>query len=286
MFASAENPLIPLPDSEDKTIKRKDLVFYRVVEAFADQILKHGVFQADAHPGNILITTDNNIVIIDFGLIKRLSEKMRDELISLALAIVEQDISAIEKSFTHLGFKTDIDDPAIFKYFGNIFLNIFRNEPLEEIEQQYRYLNALLRKERIASFPQDMILMMRVFVALNGLQNIYKPEHNFNDIILKYKRSYERDIRRQAKRIFNKVLGAIESPELIQEQLRDSQHILKKIQASFEKTEKKIRSDKIAFLSLILALFLLMLGLHQSDQIIYFISSAIFGTLSLIYFFR
>lgn len=58
-------------------------------EAYLRQILVDGFCHADPHPGNVFLTDDDRLALIDLGMIARISAKMRERLLKLVLAIGE-----------------------------------------------------------------------------------------------------------------------------------------------------------------------------------------------------
>jgi predicted unusual protein kinase regulating ubiquinone biosynthesis (AarF/ABC1/UbiB family) len=58
-------------------------------KAYLQQILLDGVFHADPHPGNVLLTSDRRIALIDLGMVGRLSAILQEQLFKLLLAIGE-----------------------------------------------------------------------------------------------------------------------------------------------------------------------------------------------------
>jgi len=59
----------------------------QLFRAYLDQILVEGFFHADPHPGNVLLTDDNRIALIDVGMVARVPKSMRKTLVKLLLAI-------------------------------------------------------------------------------------------------------------------------------------------------------------------------------------------------------
>ena len=59
-------------------------------DAYLDQILREGFFHADPHPGNVLLTTDGRLGLIDLGMVARVTPEMRERLVRLLLAVGEQ----------------------------------------------------------------------------------------------------------------------------------------------------------------------------------------------------
>ncbi len=62
-----------------------------IFRAYLKQILVDGFFHADPHPGNLLLTPDRNIAILDLGMIGRINQRLRDQLIHLLAGISEGD---------------------------------------------------------------------------------------------------------------------------------------------------------------------------------------------------
>jgi ubiquinone biosynthesis protein len=89
-----------------------------LVGAYLKQIILDGVFHADPHPGNVFITTDGRIALIDLGMVGRLGPAMQDRLLKLLLAVssgrgdeAADVLSAIGErldGYNEAGFRRDI----------------------------------------------------------------------------------------------------------------------------------------------------------------------------------
>lgn len=55
--------------------------------AYLDQILVYGLVHADPHPGNLMLTSDNRLALLDLGMVTELSREMREKLLKLMVAI-------------------------------------------------------------------------------------------------------------------------------------------------------------------------------------------------------
>ena len=67
------------------------VVARRGADVVLKQILVHGLFHADPHPGNILVLPGNVVALIDFGIVGRLSREMRERLADTVLAVWRHD---------------------------------------------------------------------------------------------------------------------------------------------------------------------------------------------------
>jgi predicted unusual protein kinase regulating ubiquinone biosynthesis (AarF/ABC1/UbiB family) len=82
--------------------------------AYLQQILVDGVFHADPHPGNVLLTPDHRIALIDVGMVGRLSTVVQEELFRLLLAISEGRGDEAASVTIALGEKrADFDEPQV-----------------------------------------------------------------------------------------------------------------------------------------------------------------------------
>jgi ubiquinone biosynthesis protein len=67
------------------------VVARRGADVVLKQILVHGLFHADPHPGNILVLPGNVVALIDFGIVGRLNREMRERLADTVLAVWRHD---------------------------------------------------------------------------------------------------------------------------------------------------------------------------------------------------
>lgn len=82
-----------------------------LIGAYLDQVLVHGFFHADPHPGNVLLADDGRLALIDFGMVARLSPQVQEQLLRLLLAIANRDGAAASDALEHLGTRLDGYDP-------------------------------------------------------------------------------------------------------------------------------------------------------------------------------
>ena len=91
-----------------------------LIRAYLHQILIDGFFHADPHPGNVFVTDDGRIALIDLGMIGHLSPSLQDRLLKLILAISDGRgeaaaeaalaLGEIREGFDELAFKRDVVD--------------------------------------------------------------------------------------------------------------------------------------------------------------------------------
>lgn len=155
------------------------LIPKRGVEAVFKMILEDGFFHADPHPGNCFYLSDNRLAFIDFGMVGRLSEERRDQVLNLLRGLIDKDSSRVVKvlllwsSHAHLenreGFTLDIDE----------FIDQYHDIPLKElnIADLLNRLTTLLRDHQL-NLPPDLTLLLKAFITLDGFGRQLDPDFN------------------------------------------------------------------------------------------------------------
>jgi predicted unusual protein kinase regulating ubiquinone biosynthesis (AarF/ABC1/UbiB family) len=154
-------------------INRHD-VAQKLVEIYCDQILRDGFFQADPHPGNILVKPGPKLVLLDFGLAKDFPPSFREGIVRLTLAVLTSDSAAIVRAFGDLGFKTRNGSlEGMVKVSELLIGSVIRRgkayadqDLMKEMSDQ---LPRALRANPIVEVPGDILLVSRVMGLLSGL---------------------------------------------------------------------------------------------------------------------
>ncbi|MFM7265202.1 MAG: ABC1 kinase family protein [Cyanobium sp.] len=93
------------------------------VNCSLQQLLEHGFFHADPHPGNLLALADGRLAYLDFGMMSEVSREARTGLIQAVVHLVNRNFASLSKDFVALGFLDEEVDlapivPAFETFFG------------------------------------------------------------------------------------------------------------------------------------------------------------------------
>lgn len=92
------------------------------VNCSLEQLLEHGYFHADPHPGNLLALADGRIAYLDFGMMSEVKRSSRIGLIRAVVHLVNKDFDKLSKDFVQLGFLTqEVDLKPIVPAFAKVF---------------------------------------------------------------------------------------------------------------------------------------------------------------------
>ncbi len=162
-----------------------------VTEAYCEQILVHGFFHADPHPGNLFVLPGPVVVFLDFGLSKELPDEFRINYARLTIAIMTQDDEGMVEAFRRLGFKTKSDDPESLIALGRSFFESGGPEGRPYVDQDVmpevnERLARILKANPVTQIPADMLLIFRVLGLMSGLQKRLDSRVNMVDTIVPY----------------------------------------------------------------------------------------------------
>ena len=166
-----------LKDFKRESIADPELLARQGLVAAIDQILKHGFFHADPHPGNILIMPEGRMCLIDWGMTGRLSERDRHQLIGLLQAVLDKDGEAIVHTLLRIGHaEAVIDQRALERDLLDI-LDLHYAVPIQDmnIGQLLMAITDLLRTYCLR-LPPDMVIMIKALVAAEGTARCICPE--------------------------------------------------------------------------------------------------------------
>lgn len=143
-----------------------------ILDAYLQQILLNGFFHADPHPGNLLVQPGPRVVLLDFGMVRRLSPEFLRAFVRLTWATTMGDGGAIADALVGLGFRTRNGDPAVLQAVGETV-----TRSMSDVESDARDLTrrmnqemfTILRANPLVQVPQEFLLLSRALGLLNGL---------------------------------------------------------------------------------------------------------------------
>ena len=148
----------------------------RGARAVLKMIVQDGFFHADPHPGNVFYLPGNRIAFIDFGMVGRLSEQRREQLMALLLGLVQQEPARVADVLTDWSGDGAVDHEALVAEI-EAFVEQYRGLPLRQLKLAALLSDvvAILRHHRVA-LPADLGLLVKAFVTLEGMGRELDPD--------------------------------------------------------------------------------------------------------------
>ena len=168
---------------EAKGIDREALVV-RVHRLFFKMLLRHSMFHADPHPGNISVSDDGRLILYDFGMVGRLDSDTRIRLIRLYLGLLDKDPERTVDVLIELGTL----EPTVNRYIveKGIALSIQTMYGKEVDKMEVKALMDLANKT-MSKFPfrlpKNLALYMRMTSILEGIYKHHKVKFQFVKVL-------------------------------------------------------------------------------------------------------
>jgi predicted unusual protein kinase regulating ubiquinone biosynthesis (AarF/ABC1/UbiB family) len=171
-------PLLPYLDA--CTAEDRDRILTTLVDCFCAQVLDHGVFHADPHPGNFLVLPGPRLGLLDFGAVMTYTPAQRRAYAELCAAVLAGPAARVGELLAQIGFSARGDDPDAMTRFAQLFLEAFRTQATVDLanidpKAQLERALELMRQNPIVKVPSSFVLLGRVFGALGGLVIKYRP---------------------------------------------------------------------------------------------------------------
>jgi predicted unusual protein kinase regulating ubiquinone biosynthesis (AarF/ABC1/UbiB family) len=138
---------------------------------YTREILAHGFFQADPHPGNIFVRPGPQFILLDFGLAKQLPKGFGLGLFELMFSMMTFNESAMTRAFSELGFETKTGDSSTFIEIARRMIERSDSQMFEGefTEQMTDELFEAIRENPVVKVPTDFVLVARAFSLLSGI---------------------------------------------------------------------------------------------------------------------
>ncbi len=153
----------------------------KLVYFYTEQMLINGYFHADPHPGNLLIDETGNLILLDFGMVKKIPNLTRIAIIELIKSANERDFELYITACKRLGIVAHDAPDAQMQELAERMFEIFDNENLDAASMQKLAFDLLASmKDLPFKLPQEAIYMLRASAIIEGLGTTYIP--NFNGV--------------------------------------------------------------------------------------------------------
>jgi ubiquinone biosynthesis protein len=163
-------------DAVDHAGLDRRILAHRGARAVIKMVIKDGLFHADPHPGNVFYLPGNRISFIDFGMVGRLTEERRDQLIHLLLGLLQRDPTQVVDVL--LDWTSDgVADEGGLILAIQTFVQQYQGVPLKQLRfgTMFSEIVANLREHKLV-LPPDLALLTKAFITLEGMGCELEPD--------------------------------------------------------------------------------------------------------------
>ena len=172
-----------IEELDKKGIDRQKLVI-DVHKVFFTMLLRHSIFHADPHPGNISVRDDGTLILYDFGMVGRLNDETRLRLVRLYLALVEKNPPRTVNAMDELGMLApDFNREVIEKGIDMSIKSMYGKKPDEmEVEALMVLANKTMSKFPF-KLPKHLALYLRMSTIIEGIYHTHKVDFKFIKVL-------------------------------------------------------------------------------------------------------
>ncbi len=164
-------------------IDRQKLVI-DVHKVFFTMLLRHSIFHADPHPGNISVAKDGSLILYDFGMVGRLDYETRLQLIRLYLALIEKDPPRTVNAMNDLGMLMPGFNRSIIEKGIEMSIGTMHGRKPDEMEVKAFMELANKTMSRFPfMLPKHLALYLRMTSIIEGIYKTHKVNFKFVKVL-------------------------------------------------------------------------------------------------------
>lgn len=202
----------------DDSSSTKDRLAEKLADVYLAMIFDEGLFHADPHPGNLIVASDGRLGILDFGMVGRIDENLRESIEEMLIAISQSDQYRLTRLIRRIGdAPLDLDESLLAIDVAE-FIGTFGRQRLGEFDMTgaINSLSELLHRHAI-TLPNQSALLLKMLISLEGtLRELgasfdsLEMVRNFVRRVMRRRLSPERRLR-QVRRIYHEAESFLES---------------------------------------------------------------------------
>ncbi|MEO2021155.1 MAG: AarF/UbiB family protein [Pirellulaceae bacterium] len=156
----------------------------RGADLFLRMIFTDGFYHADPHPGNMLLLPGNVIGLLDFGLVGRIEEGLREDIEQMLVAVSHEDVVLLASIIKRVGsVPSDLEADALEAELAD-FIGVYTSQPLEKISvaEALKDLMRIIHNYSI-ELPSQMGLLIKAMITLEGTARLISPRFRMMEVM-------------------------------------------------------------------------------------------------------
>lgn len=183
-------------------------------EVYVEMIFTLGAYHADPHPGNILVVNGTELGLLDFGMVGRIDDRLRESIEEMLLAVMSRDVSMLATLIKRVGRTPPrLDDSLLSIDVADLVAN-YGSQSLEnfDLAGALNDVTDIMHRHQI-SLPPQTSLLIKMLVTLEGTLHQLAPKFSLIEVMQPFfRRMWIRRLspKRQVKR-FRRVYFELEA---------------------------------------------------------------------------
>ena len=157
------------------------------MDIYLTQIFEFGFFHADPHPGNVLVRPDGTLVLIDFGMVGKLTKQQKYAFAGVFIGMARQDARSMALNFRRLALSSDIPDMRAFEADLSLLIEDFAVLDVKDMSMSdlADSLQGIIYRYKL-QVPGAVFLILRALVILEGIGKVLHPNFNTFEFVRPY----------------------------------------------------------------------------------------------------
>ncbi len=152
------------------------IIAKRGADAILKMVLEDGFFHGDPHPGNVFILPDNVICLLDYGMVGRLDEQLKNYLLDILIAIIKRDVDEVITLLLQAGDITDALNTRALRRDLSDFIDSYYDIPISEIEVGPIFLDFIdIVNTHKIKLQADLMLLSKTLITVEGMGRELDP---------------------------------------------------------------------------------------------------------------
>jgi ubiquinone biosynthesis protein len=167
----------------------REEVARRGANIYMQMIFTHGFFHADPHPGNIILLPGNVIGLLDFGMVGRIDERLRERIEDMLMAIVQHDVPLLVRIIKQIGKPPpQLDESGLANDVAD-FVGHYATQSLEHfpVGAALSDMVEIMRRFGIM-LPTTVAMLLKTLVTLEGTAKLLSPRFSLMEVMQPFHR--------------------------------------------------------------------------------------------------
>nr|WP_294937347.1 AarF/UbiB family protein [uncultured Flavobacterium sp.] len=155
-----------------------------LIEAYMKQILYDGIAHADPHPGNVHLTAENKVVLMDLGMVAKFSPTLQDDILKLLIAMSKYDGEETSNVLLNISVHDKLADVAGFKKEVNRLVLESQNKTAKDMQTG----KVLIQLNSIAAYkgiriPVELNILGKILMNMDQIVAVLTPNYDLQNAI-------------------------------------------------------------------------------------------------------
>jgi len=184
---------------------------------YLKQVLVDGFFHADPHPGNVLLTDDGRLALIDLGMVARVTPRMQDYLLQILLSVSDGRSDEAATYAIKLGEPREGFDETMFRRRVGDLVSQNRDAAVEDLQTGRTVLElARVSADCGLRLPPELAMLGKTLVQLDEIGRRLDPDGSPNALVRRHAASIMQQRLAQSLSPGHLLSGVLETKELVE----------------------------------------------------------------------